>query len=59
MNKFKLTKNDSQSLKNTMNLISNSVLKNAALDVTSSPFSGGYSRVVWAKVEQGWGKAIQ
>lgn len=60
MKKFKLTKNDSQSLENSVALISNNVLKNAAVDVSHTDLSGGkeWSRLVFAQVEPGWPQAI-
>lgn len=61
MKKFKLSKNDSQSLENSSALISNNVLKNAVVDITRtdlSDLSGGWSRLAFGRVDPGWGKAI-
>ncbi|WP_296685840.1 hypothetical protein [Flavobacterium sp.] len=52
--KFKLNKNDSKSLENSISLIENPVLKKAALDVANMSLSGGivpddFAQVTFAK----------
>jgi hypothetical protein len=61
MKKFKLTKNDTESLENVATLISNNVLKNAAIDVTHTDLSGGtkdWSRLAFAEVGDPWCQAL-
>lgn len=44
MKKFKLSKDDSKSLKGSISMMDNPVLKGVALDITKYAFTGGFAK---------------
>ncbi len=51
MRKFKLTKNDAQSLGNSANMFDNAILKKGALNISNMAMSGGKVAPNWAKCD--------